>query len=345
MGPTLGAAGSRLPLWIAAAVTAGLLWALGPTLVEIAARWQKDAEYSHGFLVPLFSAYLLYARRSSASWEAFRPSWYGLLVLLAGLALHFAGVHYYIEWLSYMAILPCMVAVCLLAGGLAALRWAWPAVAFLIFMIPLPYAVEIALAAPLQRAATVASTYVLQTLGFVAFADGNVIRMRGIEPLGVEEACSGLSMLLVFFALCTAVVLVVRRPWYEKLIILASAIPIALFANIVRITATAVLYRSAGKYWGDLVFHDLAGWLMMPLALLVLLLELRIMAWIVIPGEAGGGSYLAPPQVRHDSRRPRGPGKMTDIKARPPRGPGKVTDIQAAPLNPGKANGIRTDQQ
>src|SRR5207253_599308 len=95
-------------------------------------------------------------------------------------------------------------------GGWRALHWARPSLAFLLFMIPLPYRVEVALAQPLQRVATVSSTYVLQTLGFMSFSEGNVIRL-GETRIGVVEACSGLSMLLIFFALATAVCLVVKR--------------------------------------------------------------------------------------------------------------------------------------
>ena len=149
-------------------------------------------------------------------------------------------------------------------------------------MVPLPFRLEIALAHPLQRIGTVASTYALQTLGFSAFSEGNVVRMGDIR-LGVVEACSGLSMLVIFFALSTAVAIVVRRPPWERLILVASAVPIALACNITRITVTGVLYKVAGEEWANFVFHDLAGWLMMPLALGMLWVEMKTLAWVVVP--------------------------------------------------------------
>src|SRR5262249_25315221 len=154
----------------------------------------------------------------------------------------------------------------LLLGGWAALRWSWLATAFLIFMIPLPYRVETGLSQPLQRLATVASTYALQTLGMPAFAEGNVIVVNQ-SGIGIVEACNGLGMLVLFFALATGMAIVVRRPALDKAVILLSAAPVAVLANVIRITLTSVLYETAGQKWGDLVFHDLAGWLMMPLAL------------------------------------------------------------------------------
>ena len=143
-------------------------------------------------------------------------------------------------------------------------------------MIPLPYQLAVAMAGPLQHVATTASTYLLQTLGMPAIAEGNVILLNEAS-LGIVEACSGLRMLVVFFALSTAVALVARRPFWERVFLGFSAIPIALFTNVVRITATGVAYETVGGEAGHFIFHDLAGWLMMPLALALLGLELKFL--------------------------------------------------------------------
>jgi exosortase len=266
----------------AGALGLGLLWVYWPTVANLASRWSSDSQYSHGYLVPLFALYLLWFRREHFAAARCAPSWWGLPLLLLALALHFAGTYICLDWLSAASLLPCVAAVFLLVGGPPALQWAWPAILFLIFMVPLPFRAEVALAHPLQALATRASTYTLQTLGFIAYSEGNVIRLGSVR-IGVVEACSGLSMLVIFFALSTAVVLLVRRPWYEKVLIFFSAIPIALAANVARITVTAILYKTAGSRWADLVFHELAGWLMMPLALALLWGELRLLAWIFVP--------------------------------------------------------------
>src|SRR5262249_35685267 len=152
------------------------------------------------------------------------------------------------------------------------LRWSWPAIAFLVFMLPLPFRVEVALSHPLQRVATYLSTYALQTLGFAAVSEGNIIILDNVR-IGVVEACNGLGMLVTFVAMTTATVLIVRRSWIETVLILLSAIPIALLANVLRITTTGILHAEVGGQIGDIVFHDLAGWLMMPIALCLLWLE------------------------------------------------------------------------
>ncbi len=265
---------------VAVLLFAALIWVFWPSLVVMADRWGSDPRYTHGYLVPLFSIYLLWSRHAIFDAAASRSSWLGLPFLLLGFLLRAAGTYLYFEWIAAIALLPCLAGFALVTGGRPALRWSWPAIAFLVFMVPLPFRVEVALALPLQRIATVASTYALQALGFIAIAEGNTIRMGDVR-LGVVEACGGLSMLLIFFALSTAVAIIIRRPWYKKVPIFLSAIPIALVANISRITVTGVLHKTAGHELADRVFHDLAGWLMMPLALALLWLELKLFDWLV----------------------------------------------------------------
>ena len=111
----------------------------------------------------------------------------------------------------------------------------------------------------------------------------------GDYRIGVLEACSGLGMLSAFFALSTTVALVVNRPTAERVAVFLSAAPIGVLMNLVRITATAYVYATLGSAAAHAFFHDLAGWLMMPLAFAALWLELALLR----------------PAVRRRSRRPR----------------------------------------
>jgi exosortase len=274
------------PALLGAAVPlACLLWAYGNTLVEMAQAWNTHAEYSHGYLVPGFAAVLLWLRRDRLDVAALRPSWWGLPVLAAGLALRLAGTFYYFVFLDALSLLPCLAGLVLLAGGRAAWRWTWPGLLFLAFMIPLPFSVATALSGPLQRLATVVSTFLLQTFGLPALAEGNVILINDAS-IAIVEACSGLRMLVVFIALSTAVALVIRRPLTDKLIVLASAIPIALTSNVVRITATGVLHETVGGEKANAFFHDVGGWLMMPLGLALLGAELWLMSRLFLTAPA-----------------------------------------------------------
>src|SRR5207302_1198261 len=114
---------------------------------------------------------------------------------------------------------------------------------FLIFMIPLPFRLEVALGAPLQGAAARCSTCLLQVLGQPAIAEGNIIALRA-SRLGVVEACNGLGMLMTFSAMATALALVIDRPWLDRLVIMLSAVPISFIANVSRITATGLLQET-----------------------------------------------------------------------------------------------------
>jgi exosortase len=287
---------SRRLLVAPAALGVALLWAFWPTLAELARRWSSDPQYSHGYLVPVFAAALLYMRRSMCAQLEPGFHWWGLALLALGLGVRFAGEYLYMDWLEAAALLPCLAGLTVLLGGKPALRWAWPAIAFLAFMVPMPFSVEKALAHPLQRVATVSSTYAMQTLGLPALAEGNVI-LVGDSRIGVVEACSGLSMLVIFFALSTAVTLLIERPLWEKLVLVASAVPIALVANITRITVTGILHETVGHKVADLVFHDLAGWLMMPYALVLLWLELKILKRAIVEVEVADRTPRAPTGV------------------------------------------------
>lgn len=281
-----------------------LLWAYWPTLVELAATWSHNPQYQHGFLVPVFAAFLLYQRRDKLDAAALRPSLWGLLPLAVGLGLRLIGGYRYYNSLDSISLVPCIAGLVLLIGGWAAWRWAWPAVLFLGFMIPLPYRYAVAMSGTLQWIATLSSTFILQTLGLPALAEGNVILLNE-NQIGIVEACSGLRMLVVFFALAAAVVMVTTRPWLDKLVILASAIPIALLSNILRVTATGLMYEMGYSEMANHFFHDVAGYFMMPLALGMLWIEVKLLAALVIEAPA------------RQARTPFTPARRSPVRQRP----------------------------
>jgi exosortase len=262
-----------------------LVWAYWTTLGDIADRWATDPQYSHGFLVPLFSLYLLWRDRGRLAGGDLRPRWWGAGVVLLAAGLRLVGHLLYQPWLETGSLLVCLAGLAAAAGGRRALAWAASAIVFLAFMLPLPHSFETMLGGALQQVATAGSAYALQTLGVSAVAEGNVILLTDTS-LGVVEACSGLTMLVTFFALAAGVAILVPRSWPERAVIVLSAVPIAVLANVARITATGVLFEAGHSATARAVFHDAAGWLMMPLALGMLLAELFVLGRAVIPVEA-----------------------------------------------------------
>jgi len=260
-----------------------LLWSLWPALAAMADRWSADPRYAHGYFVPIFSLALLWMRRTRLDGVKPSKSTWGLAFVGLGATAQLVGGYFRIGTgtLEGFALLPYLCGFALLLGGWRILDWAWPSIAFLAFMIPLPFRVENALGPPLQFLATTASTYLLQTLGFMAFAEGNVIQLNEAR-IGVVEACSGLSMLITFVALSTAAALVVRRPLLDRIVLVASSIPVALVANIARITLTGILHDRVGGHAASTFYHDLAGWIMIPFALILYWFEIWILSRLLI---------------------------------------------------------------
>ena len=252
------------------------IWALWPRIVEMSEVWAENPTYSHGYLVPLFSIILLWLKRSILVTLPLEPNWWGLPIIALACAVQLLGMYIYIPWLEGASLMIFLSGIATLVGSWRLLRLTWPSIAFLVFMIPLPWRVEATLRTPLRLFAAQVSNWLLQLFGLPSVVEGTVIDISG-QKLGVEEACSGIAMLMTFFALATGLMIVVQRPWVDKLVIVLSALPIAIVCNVLRITATGILYCTVGESVGKFVYHDLAGFLMMPMGIAFLWIELFIL--------------------------------------------------------------------
>ena len=268
-----------------AALAALIVWAYWPALGAMADKWWTDPQYSHGYLVPLFAVGLAVWRRKDLDRANCRTDWRGLILVAVGALAYVAGGYLYLDSLAGLALIPTLLGVVLLVGGPAALRWAWPMVAFLVFMVPLPFSVEHALGRPLQGVATRGSTWVLQTLGLPAVSEGHTILLEH-GRIAVVEACSGLSMLLTFAAMTTGMAMVISRPLLDRAVIVLSTIPLAVAVNIARISGNGVGIEFWDAKTAHEWFHDRGGMLMMPLAFGLLGLELWVLGRLLVPAKA-----------------------------------------------------------
>lgn len=241
------------------------IWAYWPTLVQLVDTWNSVPDYSHGFLVAPAAILFLWLNRDRFPGTSFSGCWIGLILLAVSVLVRCSGALLFVEAIDGWSMLFWIAgAVCLL-GGFAMFRWSLPSIAFLWFMIPLPFQVERWLSIPLQRIAAKLSCWAFQCLSMPALSEGNTI-LLGDHHLEVEQACSGLRILVGIFAVACAVLIVTRRPWWEKGLILGSVIPVALAANALRIVITGVLYQYVSGEAAKSFSHDFAGWLMIPLA-------------------------------------------------------------------------------
>lgn len=246
----------------------GLCWAYWPTLLETFDAWVKEPDYSHGFLVAPLSMLFLYLRREELARATLRPSIAGLSLLLACLLLRYTAGIYFLQPLDRWTI-PLWIMGCVWTlFGWACLRWALPCIIFLWFMFPLPYTAESLLSVPLQSLATKLSSASLLMLGLPVLAEGNTIWV-GAEQLFVEDACSGLRIFVGIFALAFAFILFSRWPWWQKVLTLVAALPIAIVANVLRIVGTGLLYHWVSGSAGRQFSHDFSGLVMIPIAALM----------------------------------------------------------------------------
>lgn len=269
--------------------SAGMLgWAFWPTLEFLVSKWMYDPQYSHGFLVPVFSGYLLWKVITSSPAQFVsepRPILalfiFGIATMMRALA---GGLLFH--QLDAAALLLSIAGVALLFGGYSSLKKSLPALGFLVFMVPLPYEFERNLGGPLRLIATQSSTFLLQTLGEPAIAEGNTILVDD-HTLEVADACSGLKMLVTFSAFGVGAVLTLRRTLLEKGLVILGIVPIAIVTNVLRITATGMSYAYAGESKQTMNFlHDLYGWLMMPLGLSLLFAQLWCLSRLVVTEES-----------------------------------------------------------
>ena len=256
------------------------------TIVGTAVAWDSPT-YSHGYLIPLFAAFLLFQRRQPFGEVSQLERWWGVALIVLATVMRVLGSYTVQFTIDRISLVICLLGVFLLVGGFRTLRWAGPAIGFLLFMFPLPGYLVDHIMRPLQTLATKCSVYGLQTLGIDAYREGNRIILES-SPLNVAEQCSGLRMLTIFIALAVAMVMISsHRPWWERIVILISSVPIALLANFIRITLYGVLLNlQVSEKIANQIFHDFAGIVMMPLALGFLFLEMQILSRLMIEEKA-----------------------------------------------------------
>ncbi len=282
------AAGSQRDVALLAALLTSLsvafMWAYGPTWRVLFRVWMSQPDYSHGLFVVPLAGLFLWLRRDRFPQGA-RPTvcWWGVVLLSAAMLLRWTGLRFAFDPVDGYSLVVWMAGAVLLLCGWRLFRWALPSLLFLLFMVPLPFQLERLLSVPLQRVATSVSCFVLQSLGQPAFAEGTTI-ILGAQRMQVEQACSGLRIFMGTVALAAAYIIATRRELWEKALLLAGIVPIALTANSARIVATSLLYRyGATEEAARRFHHDMAGWLMIALAAALFGLLLTYLSRLVEP--------------------------------------------------------------
>jgi exosortase len=273
-------------VWLAGTViVAAFLWSYWSGIVDLWSVWQRSDEYSSGLLVPFLAGYVLWSRREQFKSIPIRPSlWGGLALLFAGI-LRLFGLFFLYGSAERLSIVLSIAAIVLFILGWQFFKKTATVLLFLCLMLPWPNRVQAAVALPLQSWATSSAAFCLETIGYNVVREGNVIHI-GQASVAVAEACNGLRMVTAFFVISALVVMLVKRQWWEKLVVFASSLPIALLCNTIRLTVTAIAFTVLrGDYW-EKIFHDFGGYAMMPLALAAVIGEFWLLGRLtVMPNE------------------------------------------------------------
>ena len=229
--------------------------------------WRDNPNWSHGFIIPLFSIYLFYARRRELLATKRTANIWGLaLLIVSGLAQVFT---YLINnpWSGQVTMLGVLLGLVLYLGGWEIFKLTWLPILFLVFAMPIPGSKYSQLALPLQNIAAKFSAMLISAMGVSIEVRQSSLILQTIsghmERLSVEEACSGVRLLMAFVALSVAMAYLADRPLWQRVVMVAMGIPIAVFCNILRVTITCMcFYYDHGEFGRDFM-HEFTGMIML----------------------------------------------------------------------------------
>ena len=246
-------------------------------LLELVRRWTKQEEYSHGFLIPVIVAWLIWARRNALVASIGQPSWIGPALILLAAAMHIVGKLSALFVLSQLAFVVTLIGITLGVGGYSLLKVAFFPIIFLIFAIPLPYFIDSVLTYRLQIISSQLGTFFIRLFQVPVYLEGNIIDL-GVYKLQVAEACSGLRYLYPLMSLGFLTAYLFQAPLWQRALVFLSTIPITIVMNSLRIGIVGVLVNHWGPQDADGFLHWFEGWVIFIACAAVLAAEMALLA-------------------------------------------------------------------
>jgi len=263
---------TRVRVGILALLLAVTYWStLRHTLVG---RWLADGNWSHGLLIPVFSVYFLATRRDDLFRATPKPSYVGAVILGVSLLTYF-----FFSWRVPMAypravtLIGAIFGVTLLIGGWGVMRIAWFPILFLFLAVPLPDRQYVQMTMPLRQLASSVAAAVMPVFAEGLHTEAQAVVIDYVMPgrppgtLNVEEACSGMRSTMAFVTLGVAMAYLGDRPGWQRLIMVALCVPIAVLCNTIRVTITGLLHVYGHADLARGTPHQLLGLLMFAVAL------------------------------------------------------------------------------
>ncbi len=268
-------------LWILGVLAAAACSAFWPAWIDIYLQAARRTDNGYIFLVPFVAAYLVWLRRSRIRFVPRRPSLSAVPIVLTAVALAWWGEQTDTRVAVHLGAIVALAACAVAMAGLEIVRQFFPAFLALLFLIPVPAEVRKWLAEPLQSLAVGVTQEVLDVLGIATERAGNSIQIAG-RSIFVGEACDGMHMVFALALTFFAFVFSVPLRLHARIALLAASPLIAIVCNVVRLVPTALAYAYASAEDAER-FHDIAGWLMLPLAIAMLFGLIRFMRWLDLP--------------------------------------------------------------
>src|SRR5664280_1635397 len=271
------------------------------SLLELVHRWTVQEEYSHGFLIPIIAAWLIWRRRDALLASIGRPSWTGPVLILFATVMHIIGKLSALYLLSQVGFIVALLGIALGLGGYSLLKVTFIPIIFLLFAIPLPYFIDAVLSFQLQLISSQLGTFFIRLMQIPVYLEGNVIDL-GVYKLQVVEACSGLRYLYPLLSLGFLAAYLFQAPLWQRAVVFLSTIPITIVMNSLRIGIVGVLVNYWGPQDADGFLHMFEGWIIFIACAGMLAAEIYLLARLT-SGKAFFEVFYAP---KVEASRPNG---------------------------------------
>jgi len=237
--------------------------------------FRNEAAWSHGFIVPALGLLLIFFRRHELENLTPKPAYIGLFLIIVGVVSQILFRSTGLEPMSNVAMTTLLFGVVLFVLGWQYMKVMWLPICYLIFMMPPPPVLYERLTIPMQNIAATLGVKMLPIFGIEAIQSGTVMKVKAssgqFETLNVAEACSGMRMLISFFALAVVLAYSTSRPMWQKFFMGCCALPIAILCNAFRVTITGALVAWGGQQWAHGATHEFVGLFMLIPAVFMLL--------------------------------------------------------------------------
>ncbi|MBE8232299.1 MAG: VPLPA-CTERM-specific exosortase XrtD [Endozoicomonadaceae bacterium] len=256
-----------------------LLVAFWGGIHELTSRWDKQEEYSHGYIIPLITLYFIWLKKDTLKQTEFSPSWFGLVIVSLSLIVFLIGEVSALFILIHYALIATLVGMAWAIMGWPAVKQVLLPILLLIFAIPLPYFLEASLSANLQLLSSKLGVTFIRWCQIPVYLEGNVIDL-GLYKLQVVEACSGLRYMFPLMSLGFICAYMFDTVFWKRVVIFISTIPITIIMNSFRIGMIGVLVDNYGISVADGFLHDFEGWIIFMACLGLLIVEMMLLTKI-----------------------------------------------------------------